>query len=221
MRKWGPTAVVILLLAGTAIAFATTERQKLEKTPFDVLHVTTDFSPARLPATIVLRFRHPHLLTAQMVNSQDRVVATLVRERRYEPGKAILHWRGAGVSDGVYEPKLTLDAGRVFDLPNQVRVDSIPPRVALVSYRPRVLRKKTKPRVRISYRVSEAAHVILLVNGRRVFVGFAKALRAEVQWFAKRAGRRLPRGRYRLQLAAVDLAGNVGPRTPVFIVRIR
>ena len=68
----------------------------------------------------------------------------------------------------------------------------------------------------IRYRVTEAAHPLLYVDGRRVIVGNAKALTAQFQWFA-----RLRRGRHRLQLAAVDLAGNIGPRTKPFVVRIR
>ncbi len=46
------------------------------------------------------------------------------------------------------------------------------------------------------------------------------ALTGKIEWFGRRA-RQLRPGRYRLQLAAVDLAGNVGERTRPFIVRIR
>ncbi len=221
MSAFGRTAIVLLILAGTAVAFATTERQKLEQTPLAVSRVTKDFSPARTSAVIVLRLRHPHLLTVQIVNSGDRAVATLAREQPFEPGKVSFHWRGSRVPDGVYEPRVTLDDGRVFSLPNQIRVDSVAPSVALVSYRPRVVRRRRKPRVRIVYRVSELAHVILYINGRRELYGYAKATHAHVDWFARRNGRRLKRGRYRLQLAAVDLAGNLGPRTRPFVIRIR
>ena len=92
---------------------------------------------------------------------------------------------------------------------------------ALVSYRPHVLRRSAKPEVRIAYRVSEKAHVLLYVNGRRVLHGGAKSLQFAVNWVTKRNGQRLPPDRYRLQLGAVDLAGNVGARTRTFIVRIR
>lgn len=209
------------LLTATAIAFATTERLKLEKTPFDVLAITKAFSPLHSAATIALRLRHPHLLTVQIVNSSDRVVATLAREQRYRPGRVVFHWSGRNVRDGVYEPRITLDDGRVFNVPNPIRTDTVAPRVYLVSYRPHVLRRRHKPRVRIAYRVSELAHVILYVNGREVLFGGAKALRYQVDWYARQNGKRLPRGRYRLQLAAIDLAGNVGHRTRRFIVRIR
>jgi hypothetical protein len=223
MRRWGPAAVVVVLLAGTAIAFATTERQKLEQTPIGLLRVTKDFSPSRSSAVVVLRLRHSHILTVQIVNSADHAVATLAREQDFRPGKATFRWRGRHVPDGIYEPRVTLEdeGGRVFNLPNQIRVDSVAPSVKLVSYRPRILRRRHKPLVHIFYRVSELAHVILYVDGRRVAFSYAKATQAHIEWYAKRHGRRLRRGRYRLELAPVDLAGNVGVRTPAFFVRVR
>jgi hypothetical protein len=220
MRRWAPTLLIVALLAATAVAFATTERQKLERTPFGVLPVARDVSPARGPALIRLRLRRPHLLTVQILDKRDRVVATLARERRYEAGVAAFRWH-ADVPDGVYTPRVTLDDGRVFTLPLQIRIDSVAPTAVLVSYRPHVLRRRAKPEVRIVYRVSERAHIIVYANGRRVLHGGAKSLQFKVNWVTKRNGRRLPPGRYRLQLAAVDLAGNVGSRTRPFVVRIR
>jgi hypothetical protein len=220
IKRWGPTVIVVALLTATAVAFATTERQKLEKTPFAVLEVTQAFSPKRAAATIRLRLRRPHLVTIVILDSHDRQVATLVREQRVEPGIVEYHWK-ATAPDGVYTPRVTLDTGREFTLPRQIRVDSVAPRTRLVAYRPHVLRPGAKPTVTISYRVNEKAHVIVYANGRRVAVSFAKALSSKVNWQARRYGDRLPRGRYHLELAAVDLAGNIGARTPVFIVRIR
>jgi hypothetical protein len=221
MSRWGPTAVVLALLAATAIAFATTERLKLKQTPFDVFPITKVFSPLHGFATIALRLRHPHRLTVEIINSSHRIVASLARNKRFGIGTVAFHWPGRNVPDGSYAPRITLDDGRVYNLPNQIRVDTVAPQVSLVSYRPHLLRKSRKPRVHIAYRVSEPAHVILYVNGREVLFGGAKALHSRVDWYAKRNGKRLRRGRYRLQLAAVDLAGNRSARTRTFIVRIR
>jgi hypothetical protein len=220
MRRWGPGVLVVALLAATAIAFATTERQKLEKTPFAVVHITKQFSPRRNAATIVLRLRHPHLLTVQMVDSRDRVVATLAGERRFGPGRVSLRWQGR-IPNGVYEPKITLDTGRVFNLPDQIRADSTPPETSLVAYRPRLLRRHSKRQVVIVYRVSEPAHVLLFVDGRLELRGFPRALQSKVAWSGRLHGRPLRPGRHRLQLASLDLAGNIGPRTRPFIIRIR
>src|ERR1700730_10536700 len=229
MTRWVPAAVVLLLLGGTAIAFATTERQKLETTPFSVLRLDELMSPVcDCPTSrvrISLSFRRKHLLTVQIVDARGRLIRTLANERAVRAGTFDVSWNGRDesgrrVPDGEYAPRLVLDDGRIFDPPNPIRVDSIAPRTRLVSYRPRVL-KRTRPRLHVRYRVSESAHPILYVNGQRVVLGAAKALSGKFDWYARRDGSRLRPGRYRLQLAAVDLAGNVGPRTPVFIVRVR
>jgi hypothetical protein len=229
VKRWGPAIVVVALLTATAVAFATTERQKLEKTPFAPLRVDEELSPVcgcdTDTATIALRVRHTHLVTVEILDSAGRVVRTLARDREVH-GVVVLVWngrdrRGRRVRNGEYVPRVTLDSGQVKTLPNPITVDSTAPRASLVSYRPRVLRRHRKPRVLITYTVSEPAHLLLYVNGRRELVGGAKALRSKVEWFARRNGRRLRRGRYRLRLAAVDLAGNVGPRSRPFFVRIR
>jgi hypothetical protein len=230
VTRWGPAVIVLLLLAGTAIAFATTERQKLEETPFSVVRLDDVLSPvcncSTRRATISLRFRGKHLLTVEILDASGRLVRTLASERTVREGTVDVSWNGrdgAGrrVGDGEYAPRFVLDAGRIFDPPNPIRVDSIAPRTQLLSYQPRVLRRAQNPRLHVRYRVSESAHPILYVNGRRAVLGAAKALSGKFDWFARRDGRRLRPGRYRLQLAAVDLAGNVGPRTDAFFVRVR
>ena len=158
MRRWAPTVAVVVLLSATAVAFATTERQKLEKTPFAVLQVTQAFSPKRAAATISLRLQHPHLVTIEILGARDRPVATLVREQRVEPGTVSFHWR-ATAPDGVYTPRVILDDNREFTLPNQIAVDSVAPTARLVAYGPHVLRRRAKPKIAITYRVSEKAHV--------------------------------------------------------------
>lgn len=228
MTRRGPALVVILLLAATAVAFATTERQKLEKTPFAVLPIEGDISPVcRCPTagtTISLRFRRTHVLTVQILDADGRVVRSLVEERTVRKGIINVRWDGRNavgkvLPDGEYSPRFVLDNGRTFDPPNPIRIDTIPPRMRLVSYSPRILKRHSKLRVR--YRVSETAHPIMYVNGRQEVFGNAKALLGNFEWFVRRNGRRLRPGRYRLQLAAVDLAGNVGPKTSPFVVRVR
>jgi hypothetical protein len=215
--------VVLSLLAATAVAFATTERQKLEKTPFAVVRVDEVLSPvcrcSTNGAAIALRFRRTHVLTVQILDAREHVVRTLAEEETVRNGVFDVRWLGrddAGrtVPDGEYDPRFVLDNGRTFDPPNPIRVDSAAPTARLISIRPRRVRRGH--RVRIRYRVSEVAHPLLYADGRRVVTGNAKALTAQFQWFA-----RLRRGRHRLQLAAVDLAGNIGPRTKPVVVRIR
>jgi hypothetical protein len=214
---------VLVVLAATAVAFATTERQKLEKTPFAVVRVDDVLSPicrcSTNAATIALRFRHTHVLTVEILDARGRVVRRLAQEQTVRNGVFAVRWHGrddAGrrVPDGQYDPRFVLDNGTTFEPPNPIRVDSVAPRARLLSYGPRRVRRGE--RVRIRYHVTEAAHPLLFVDGHRVVVGHATALTAEVQWFA-----RLGRGRHRLQLGAIDLAGNVGRRTKLFVVRVR
>ena len=223
MSRPGPAIVALLLLVATALAFATTERQKLERTPFAVLRIDPVVSPvcrcSTDAATIALRFRRTHVLTVQILDAQGRVARTLADEETVRRGVVDVRWHGrdnAGrlVPDGQYRPRFVLDNGRTFDPPTPIRVDSAAPTAKLVWYRPH--RVHAGRRVLIRYRVSERAHPLLYVDGRRVVVGYPKAQTAQFQWFA-----RLRRGRHRLQLAAVDLAGNVGRRTKPFVVRIR
>jgi FlgD Ig-like domain len=223
VKRWGAAIVSLGLLAATAVAFATTERQKLERTPFAVVRVDGVLSPVcrcgTNAATLALRFRRKHVLTVEILDARGRVVKTLANEATVRDGVFSVRWHGrddAGrvLPDGTYDPRFVLDNGRTFDPPNPIVVDSTRPATRLLSARPRRVRQGK--RVRIRYRVSEPAHPLLFVDGRRVIVGNAKALTAQIEWFA-----RLRRGRHRLQLAAVDLAGNVGPRTHAFVVRIR
>jgi hypothetical protein len=223
VRRWGSAVVVLAVLAATAVAFATTERQKLERTPFAVVRMDDVLSPvcrcSTNGATIALRFRRTHVLTVEILDAQGRVVRTLASEETVRDGVFDVRWHGRDdvgrrVPDGTYDPRFVLDNGRTFDPPNPIRVDSVPPRTRLLSIEPRRVRQGK--RVRFRYRVSEPAHPLLFADGRRVVTGNAKALTAQFQWFA-----RLRRGRHRLQLAAVDLAGNVGARTRPFVVRIR
>jgi hypothetical protein len=223
VKRWGAAIVSLGLLAATAVAFATTERQKLEKTPFAVVRVDDVLSPVcrcdTNAATIALRFRRKHVLTVEILDSRGRVVKTLANEATVRDGVFSVRWHGRDdvgrvLPDGRYDPRFVLDNGRTFDPPNTIVVDSAAPVTRLVSARPR--RVHQGDRVRIRYRVSEPAHPLLFVDGQRVIVGNAKALTAQIEWFA-----RLRRGRHRLQLAAVDLAGNVGRRSRPFVVRIR
>jgi hypothetical protein len=230
LRRWAPALIVLLLLGGTAIAFATTERQKLEKTPFAVIGIDEVFSPVCRcktgRATLALRFRKKHVLTVQIRDADDRLVRTLTNEQTVGNEVVDVRWDGrndAGevVADGGYLPRIVLDNGREFNPPNPIRVDSVPPRATLISYRPRVLRRSNRSRLHVRYRFNESAHPLLYVNGHQVVRGIGTALVGKFDWGGRRDDRLLRPGRYRLQLAAVDLAGNVGERTTPFVVRIR
>lgn len=223
VRRHAATILVLALLVGTAVAFAETERLKLQPTAIEESFVQQAFSPVCgcLQAHEVIRLRL-HLADRVTVLIVDRVghtVRVLVDGKRLPRGRTQLEWDGrddAGMQapDGRYSVDVHLaQPDRTYRLPRTLVLDTVPPTARLVHYVPRVLRGLRKVIVR--YRVSEPAHGLLFVNGRRVVVTNGSVLVGKLQWKPQ------ARGRYRLQLAARDLAGNVGPRSRIFVVRVR
>jgi FlgD Ig-like domain len=219
--------LVLVVLAGTAVAFAETERLKISATALEGANVQPVFSPvckcAESKAEIRLRVHRPDDITVTVLNSAGKTVRVLASSRHVRR-RVTLHWdgrddSGAIVPDGTYSVHVDLAfANRTIDLPKHVAVDTVAPTAQLVGYQPRVLTRAPKARLVVHYRLSEAAHAILYVNGRRVLRTYSRETSAKFKWYGVR---RLRPGRYRLQLAALDLAGNLGTRTPVFILRIR
>jgi hypothetical protein len=221
MRRHAATIVVLALLVGTAVAFAETERLKVEPTPIEESFVQPAFSPvcgcALARAEIRLRLHRGDRVTVRIRDAADHTVRLLVDDRRLPRGRSELEWDGrddAGtrLPDGRYHVEVHLArADRTFRLPQSIALDTVAPTARLVRTSDGVTPGE---RFRIFYRVSEAAHGVLYVDGKRVAVTHTKLRSAKLDWRPRRARR------YRLQLAAQDLAGNIGPRTPVFTVRV-
>ncbi len=214
---------MLALLVGTAVAFAETERRKLEPAPVQEAFVQPAFSPVcscdQSGAAIRLRLSRADTVTVRIRDASDQTVRVLIDRKRLPRGLTQLAWDGRDavglrVPDGEYRVEVQLSrAARTLELPRHITLDTVAPTARLVSYVP----SKPRPRqgLRISYRVSEPAHGVLFVNGKRRVVTYTKVRAATLPWRPTR------RGRYRLQLAALDLAGNLGPRSPVFLVRVR
>jgi FlgD Ig-like domain len=223
VRRHAATILVLSILLGTAVAFAETERLKLQPTPIQESFVQPAFSPvctcALTHAAIRFRLHRANTVNVRITDGSGHTVRLLVDSKRLPRGRTQFEWNGrddAGqrLPDGRYWVEVHLRHGdRTFKLPRPTVLDTVAPTVRLVSLRPRALSRGE--RVRVVYRVSEPAHGVLFVNGRQVIVTYTKSRTARLQWRPRRARR------YRLQLAAVDLAGNLGPRSPVFIVRVR
>jgi hypothetical protein len=223
VRRHVATALVLALLVGTAVAFAETERLKLKPTPIEESFVQPAFSPVcscpQEMAAIRLRLHRADSVTVRIRDLADDVVRVLVVQRQLPRGRSELEWDGrddAGTPapDGSYRVEVELaDADRTFRLPQLTTLDTVRPTAGVVSYGPEM--PQLRERLRIFYRVSEPAHGVLFVNGRRKVVTHTKLRSAKLDWRPQR------RVRYRLQLAALDLAGNLGPLTPVFVVRVR
>src|SRR5438132_2397171 len=222
MRRHAATAIVLALLVGTAVAFAETERLKLQPTPLEAAFVQPAFSPVcdckQRRAAIRLRLHLQDRVTAQIRDSSGGAVRLLLDNKRLPRGLVQLEWdgradSGARATDGLYRIDVHLARpDRTFRLPQTIVLDTVAPSARLVSFPHRV---RVRERVRIVYRLSEPAHAVLFVNGKRRVVTHSKLRVAKLQWRPAR------RGRYRLQLAGLDLAGNLGPRSRVFIIRVR
>ena len=235
MARLLSTLLVVGLLGGTAAAFAVTEGLKLERSPITSTKVPLKvFSPIcscrTALAPIEFRLRKADRVTVRIENDQGTVVRTIVSDKRAPRGRFTVAWdgrddAGALLPEGTYKPRVHLaHAHRTIVLPNPVRIDVTPPTIRLV----RPIRAIISPdgdhrydQVRARYRVNEPAHAILYVNGVRRYRGRTQQLLGEARWTARAGGHGVPAGRYRLSLAAVDIAGNASKPIPIGVVRVR
>jgi hypothetical protein len=233
-------AVVVFLLGGTAAAFAVTQGLKLEKSPVLSPRITKTFSPlcncdrwaplsGGAHADVDFRLRKGDRVTLQVVDGDGEVVRTLVREQRFPAGRLDVPWDGrddAGqiVPDGDYRPRVRLaDAHRTIVIPNEMKVDTVRPSIERFSLSRRVFSPDGDGRadgISVAYRLSERGRVRLLVNGRQRVRKLGQAPTGALQWFGKVRGRSVRPRLYRLELVAVDDAGN-RTRVAAGTVRVR
>ena len=229
-----PTALVLALLAGSAVAFAVSEGLKLQKRPITPTDITKVFSPVckcpQAKATIKLRLLRRDTITLTIVDSSGKAVRTLVDHRRFNHGLHHFTWDGrddAGkvLLEGSYRPKVEFaDIHRTFVLPNPIHIDVTPPRLKVVSVAPRVFSPDGDGRadaILVRYRVSEHAHVLLLANGRQRVRTLRGPLQGSLTWNGSSRGRKLPPRTYTLTLIAVDPAGNRSAPVPAGAVTLR
>jgi flagellar hook capping protein FlgD len=228
------TALVIVLLAATAAAFAVTERLKLEPSPITDTHVDKVFSPVcecdTAAAHVDFRLRRADRVTVEIIGAGSKVVRTLALRERLEAGRLDFAWDGrsdAGgiVAEGNYRPRVILARhGRTFNLPNPIRVDATPPHVRLVSAAPRVFspdRDGRADKLEVAYRLSEPGHPLLFVNGKRRVQGRWERPSGQLEWYGRVAGRSFRTGLYRVTVLARDLAGNLSSPSRTVAVRVR
>jgi hypothetical protein len=229
------TLLVVGLLGGTAAAFAVTEGLKLQRSPITSTQVPLKvFSPicgcTTRSAPIAFRLRKADRVTVEIEDDQGRVVRTLVAGKPAPRGRFRVVWNGlddAGraLPEGSYKPRVHLaHAHRTIVLPNPVGIDTTPPTIRVVRPIPPVISPDgdhRRDQVRVRYRVSEPAHAILYVNGIRRYRGRTQQLGGEARWTGLRDGRGVPAGRYRISIAARDVAGNLSKPVPIGTVRVR
>ncbi len=230
-----PIALVVALLAGTAAAFAVTERLKLVRSPIFATQVEHKlFSPvcecASESVTVTFRLREADRLTMAIVDADRDVVRVLVQDRHAPAGEVGARWNGRAddgsvVPEGVYRLRVRLaDQRRTIVLPNPLTVDTTPPQVLRFEVRPRGFspdRDGRNDKVSALYEFSEAAHALLFVNGGREVRSYRQPLEGKLDWFGIVDGKPLRAGAVELTLAAEDRAGNVSAQTAPEVVQIR
>jgi FlgD Ig-like domain len=224
-----PAVLVVGLLGGSAAAFAVTERLKLERSPIIGTRVDKFVSPASgRRAEIVFRLRKSDRLSLAIVDSNDRVVRTLVSPHHVGAGKKSYRWDGRDdtggfVPDGNYKPRVHLAGGhRTILLPNPIAVDTKRPLISMTRTSLAEVSPDGDTRhdyLTVFFHTSEPARAVLYANGRQVVK--QKSFKADSLKWGRGNGMPTKPGLYPLRLRAIAQAGNLGPPTRVFTVRIR
>jgi len=180
-----------------------TQRLKLEPSPISQTRVAKVFSPVceceSQAATIQFSLRRAdHLRIAIRLGTRQVTIAN----GEFRRGLVRARWNGrdaAGmvVPDGVYYPVVHMRrAQRTIDLPNPIRVDTQRPAITVTSVR------QSGEKTLFLYRISEPAHALLFVNGRRRVFTYSTRKHGRLPFYGKLS----TRSRY--VIGAEDLAGN-------------
>jgi hypothetical protein len=214
------TALMLILLAGTAAAFVVTEDLKLEPDPIAQPRIDPVFSPVcrceHQTAKVAFKLRKQDRLTLAIVDDQGRVVRTILQEARFAPGRHQFGWDGRDdqgqiVPEGAYRARVGLAAlDRAIEFPRRILVDTTRPKIAITRLSRRVISPDGDGRsdaTLIRYRADERVQAILLVNGRQEAKTQLRSSGA-IRW----SPRSRRRGIYNLRLSALDAAGNKSRR---------
>ena len=222
----------LLVVGGTATAFAITESKKLEPSVvIKPIFMSSDgevvprdrvFSPVcdcpQDTAVLGFTLRRADRVTASIVDARGDVLRVLVRNMRFARGPHQLSWDGLDedglvAPDGPYRLRLDLRReGRSFLVPMVFRVDTQAPRVRLVRAGPTEVTpdgRGEQDKVWVRYRSNEKGAPALAVDGVVVSRGGAReAGRSALSWLVRVDGESAPPGEYALTLWVTDRAGN-------------
>lgn len=222
MSHRAAAAIPLILIALCAAAFLRAEQLKLHHSAVGHPHVRQAFSPGCadpgcLPAA-KLRFtlRKPQALDLAIVDASGNVTKTLARGRSYRKGPVVLHWDGttdAGgqAPDGRYRLRVTLADGREVTIPDAIIVDTVPPRMRIDQVR----RGRVALAVHYTRSPGNGYSLMIVHQGSRVVLQ-----KRVVPHVAHLAYGKVAPGRYRIEMVAVDQAGNRTPNPPSFPVTI-
>jgi hypothetical protein len=221
-------------MVATGVAFAVTERLKLEPSPITSTHVTKLFSPTcrcdKSKAWIVFSLRSGDRVTISIVDSDDKEVRALIADEDKPKGRLRVVWNGRDntyryASSGNYRVRVHLAAERrSIRLPNVIRLDTKAPEIKKVSVSSNTISPdgdQNKDAVHISYRLSERASVLLFMDGKLTSTTRYRAGKTGRFDWKGMAGGELLTGWHALTLKARDMAGNVSAATEPIPVRLR
>ena len=232
----GIALVAILVLGGSAAAFAYTQSLKLGRAP---MVPTKGFARLFAPscacptaeAELVFLVRKRDRATVSVVDGAGATVRTLAEDQDVRKGRVTFAWDGrddAGqlVPDGPYRVMLRLaEADRTVLVPTSVRVDSVAPEGTVVKAGPTTISPNADGRndsIKVRYRSSGRARAILLVNGQQVVTTpRRKKGEAALNWKGRLNGRPAAQGTYALSLVLEDRAGNRSAPIDVGQVEVR
>jgi FlgD Ig-like domain len=214
-------AIVLILLAATAAAFVYTERQKLTRglvtRPAATHFVSPTCACETATAAVSFRLSEPRTATVRIQRENGRTVRTLTSREPFAAGTVRLEWDGRAesgelVRDGRYRVAIDFageDSSFVF--PQPIVVDTVSPTAVLVRAAPSPV--PAGEAVIVTYQLSEPGRPLLAVDGVEVLQG-RRGKQGKLTW----AG---PPGTHELTVAALDLAGNVGPPSAPAVVVVQ
>ncbi len=218
MSHRAAAAIPLILIALCAAAFLRAEQLKLHHSAVGHPHVRQAFSPGctdpgcQPAAKLRFTLRKPQALDLAIVDANGNVTKTLATARRYRKGPVVLHWDGSNNSgeqapDGRYRLRVTLADGREVTIPDAIIVDTMPPTMRIDQVR------KGSSALAVHYTRSLGNGYALMIVSQGSRIVLQKRV---VPHVAHLAYSKLPPGRYRVEMVAVDQAGNRTPNPPSF-----
>ena len=218
MSHRAAAAIPLVLIALCAAAFLRAEQLKLHHSAVGHPHVRQAFSPGCtdpgcLPvAKLRFTLRKPQALGLAIVDADGNLTKTLARSRPYPKGPVVLRWdgstnAGARAPDGRYRLRVTLADGREVTIPDAIIVDTVPPTIRIDQVH------KGRVALAVHYTRSHGNGYALMIvrQGSRIVLQ-----KRVVPHVAHLAFGKVAPGRYRIEMVAVDQAGNRTPNPPSF-----
>jgi hypothetical protein len=217
------TALLLVLIAACTAAFLRTEQLKLRKSPIAHPHIRQAISPGchdpgcHSQASITFNLRSPQRMSLAIVDAGGTVVRLLQPATAQAKGAVHLVWDGRDdggrvVPDGLYRLRVTLVSdGRSITIPDPIAVDTKPAGIEIG----RIQRRPAAIVIPYTRGAGNVRAVLLVLKGDRV-VYQKTALFDPVRL---RLALLRP-GHYRVELVAVDAAGNRTPNPPAFSVTV-